>query len=249
MFSGGGCLLRSLLLVGKSGSGKSSLCNRIASPESRANIFPVSSKPGLCTTRATIAEVLLGGDSEKPTLLMDTPGFDEQHTEDYKTEMELLKTKMDQINLVGIIINGQTPRVDASFLKMVDVLEDIFGPTFFSRSVVIFTKIAMDSKAKAKRLKNTGKTDEEFAQEFLKDLHKRFLPAEVPFLFLDSFFDNKNQDEAKEFQHALDHIQTLVTDYTTKNFTEDSKPVASNREGAHPQNRVSLRRKRFRKCR
>ena len=176
-------------------------------------------------------------------MLLDTPGFDEQHTEDYRIEMESLKTKMDQINLVGIIINGQTPRVDASFLKMVDVLEDIFGPTFFSRSVVIFTKVAMDSKAKAKRLKNTGKTDEEFAQEFLKDLHKRFLPAEVPFLFLDSFFDNKNQDEAKKFQHALDHIQTLVTDYTTKNLTEDSKPVA------RPQKRVSLRRKRFRKCR
>ena len=131
-------------------------------------------------------------------MLMDTPGFDEQHTEDYRTEMESLKTKVDRINLVGIIINGQTPRVDASFLKMVDVLEDIFGPTFFSRSVVIFTKIAMNSKAKAKRLENTGKTDVEFALEFLKDLHKRFLPAGVPYLFLDSFFDNKNQKEGRK---------------------------------------------------
>ena len=54
-------VFKTLLLIGKTGSGKYSLCNRLSGHEARSDIFPQSSAPDPCTTETTFGIVKLGG--------------------------------------------------------------------------------------------------------------------------------------------------------------------------------------------
>ena len=57
-------VFKTLLLIGKTGSGKSSLCNRLSGHEARSDIFAQSSGPDPCTTETTFGIVKLGGNRE-----------------------------------------------------------------------------------------------------------------------------------------------------------------------------------------
>jgi len=111
-------------VFGKTGTGKSTLCNVLAGKKHDADYFPTSSDPTSCTQETKFANVFLNGDKKKPVSLIDTIGFD-----DATIIAELvvtLKTKCDYVNLFVLAVNGQSPRLDESLLTMIRILEGMF---------------------------------------------------------------------------------------------------------------------------
>ena len=64
---------KTFLIIGKTGTGKSSLCNRIVGHNYDSNIFPVSGGATSCTQSTILATALFNGDKEKPPVnVIDT---------------------------------------------------------------------------------------------------------------------------------------------------------------------------------
>ena len=67
---------KKLLVIGKAGTGKSSLCNVLTGVAHNASVFPVYSGAESCTRKTEMANVFYNGEGEKPVTLIDTEGFD-----------------------------------------------------------------------------------------------------------------------------------------------------------------------------
>ena len=56
--------VKTLLIIGKTGTGKSALCNRISGQKFDSDIFPVSGEATSCTQNTTLGLVNFNGDHE-----------------------------------------------------------------------------------------------------------------------------------------------------------------------------------------
>lgn len=87
----------------------------------------------------------------------------------------------------------------------------MFGEDFWKQAVLLLTHCSMDRKTTAKRRQNTGKTDNELAQEFIENLQKKFPNCEgLKYVFIDTFFDQDDEVEAEHFDQALKDLCQML---------------------------------------
>merc|ERR1712037_273725 len=202
---------RKSLGIGKTGTGKRSLCNVLCGADHDADVFPVSAEAMSCTQRTFFCEANFNKNKEEPISLIDTIGFDDPDTDDdAKIIAELvlkLKNGCDFVNLFVIAVNGQNPRLDGSLVGMIKVFEGMFGQDFWKQVVVLFTRMPMDEKAKKKREKNSKQSDDELAQKYMAEVAKRFKHGkQIDYVFLDSCFDKEYPEEKRCFDQAMDKL-------------------------------------------
>merc|ERR1711934_1135394 len=202
---------KKILVIGKTGTGKSSLCNVLCGADHDADVFPVSAEAMSCTQRTFFCEANFNKNKEEPISLIDTIGFDDPDTDDdAKIIAELvlkLKNGCDFVNLFVIAVNGQNPRLDGSLVGMIKVFEGMFGQDFWKQVVVLFTRMPMDEKAKKKREKNSKQSDDELAQKYMAEVAKRFKNGkQIDYVFLDSCFDKEDPEEKRCFDQAMDKL-------------------------------------------
>merc|ERR1711934_754775 len=202
---------KKILVIGKTGTGKSSLCNVLCGADHDADVFPVSAEAMSCTQRTFFCEANFNKNKEEPISLIDTIGFDDPDTDDdAKIIAELvlkLKNGCDFVNLFVIAVNGQNPRLDGSLVGMIKVFEGMFGQDFWKQVVVLFTRMPMDEKAKKKREKNSKQSDDELAQKYMAEVAKRFKHGkQIDYVFLDSCFDKEDPEEKRCFDQAMDKL-------------------------------------------
>merc|ERR1711934_160416 len=202
---------KKILVIGKTGTGKSSLCNVLCGADHGADVFPVSAEAMSCTQRTFFCEANFNKNKEEPISLIDTIGFDDPDTDDdAKIIAELvlkLKNGCDFVNLFVIAVNGQNPRLDGSLLGMIKIFEGMFGQDFWKQVVVLFTRMPMDEKAKKKREKNSKQSDDELAQKYMAEVAKRFKNGkQIDYVFLDSCFDKEDPEEKRCFDQAMDKL-------------------------------------------
>ena len=102
--------------------------------------------------------------------LIDTIGFDDPNNDtDANIISELvvkLKNNCDHVNLFIVAVNGQNPRLDASLVGMIKIIEGMFGEKFWSQVLLVFTRLQMDSKSIKRRTKNSdGRTDDDLGSD------------------------------------------------------------------------------------
>merc|ERR1712037_439765 len=202
---------KKILVIGKTGTGKSSLCNVLVGADHDADLFPVSAEAMSCTQRTVFCDAFFNKDKEWPFSLIDTIGFDDpDKDDDAKIIAELvlrLKHGCDFVNLFIIAVNGQNPRLDGSLVGMIKVFEGMFGQDFWKQVVVLFTRMPMDEKAKKKREKNSKQSDDELAQKYMAEVAKRFKNGkQIDYVFLDSCFDKEDPEEKRCFDQAMDKL-------------------------------------------
>ena len=171
--------LRKSLVIGKTGTWKSSLCNVLAGREHDDDDFAASSDAESCTQSTKFADIFLNGDPCCwPISLFDTIGFDDPTKDhDVKIIVELvakLKNNCDYINLSMITVNGQAPWLDGSLLTMLNIFEGMFDKDIWKQVVVVFTRVQMDNSNKYHRESVNQKTDDELAQDYVKVVEAQF---------------------------------------------------------------------------
>ena len=173
-----GNTFKKVLIVGKTGTGKSSLCNVVAGKAHDADLFPVSAEAQGCTGTTTFGNVFFNGSRETPVSLIDTVGFDDPERDTDATiisELVIkLRTKCDHVNLFVIAVNGQEPRLDGSLNGMIRIFEGMFGAKFWSQAVIVFTRLPMDSRSIESRKRITKQTDAQLAAKYIKSVQDKF---------------------------------------------------------------------------
>ena len=202
-----------MLLIGRQGSGKSSIANVIAGQEPSSRTFPVLSEAHACTTEPQTTRINFRGDISKPIIIIDTPGFDERNGVPDQLILAKIRAELEaiqNINLIGLIINGQSPRLDATTLLMITVFESILGDGFWSHMILVFTKVLMDAKSKRKRRLNNRKSDDEFARDYIKDLMTKFRLEDLQYLFIDAWYDKTDVQEEESFRDSMERFYSIL---------------------------------------
>ena len=206
-----------LLVIGKTGTGKSSLCNVIAGEESDHDIFPVSAGAEGCTNVTQFANINFNGNEKRPISLIDTVGLDEQSVEDNADVVaelvEKLRNACDFVNLVAVLVNGNDQRFDASTSNMLKTFESMFGEELWPRTVFVFTKLSMDKKVKERRESKSMQTDDERAKKYLEKVESVFDGAkDLKHIFVDAHFDEENEEEREKFETSFESLyMSMVT--------------------------------------
>ena len=224
--------IKVLLLVGKTGTGKSSLCNKISGHPSNSSIFPVSGGAVSCTQSTVLGSAHFNGERDKLVGLIDTIGFDDPNNDtDVRIIADLvdkLKNGCNYVNLFGITVNGQSPRLDGSLLAMIRIFEEMFGEQFWKQCVLVFTHMPMDKKSKRLRKKNRAMSDDEIASEYVGEVAKKFPKSKgLRYLFLDACYDEEDEDEGVEFQRSMQALYQMLSNAPKLNTSEVNENVKS----------------------
>ena len=203
---------KTLLLIGRQGSGKSSIANVVAGQGPSSKTFPVLSDIP-CTTEPHTERTNFMGDTSKPITVIDTPGFDEKNGVPDQSILDKVSVELQAIqnvNLIALIINGQSPRLDATTLLMITTFESILGDGFWKHVILVFTNVSMDAKSRRKRILNTGTSDDEFARNYAKDLKTKFHTEDLQYLFIDAWYDKTNVAEVEYFRDSMEKFYSIL---------------------------------------
>jgi len=225
------------LVIGKTGTGKSSLCNVLTGNLPNAKAFPVSSKATTCTQETTFANADFSGVPSKPLSIIDTIGFDDPTKDhDAKIIADLvlqLQQNCDYVNTFVMAVNGQNPRLDGSLLQMIKIFEKMFTAKFWDQVVVVFTRLHMDRSSIERRLEeNEGNADDILAKAYLAEIERLFgvETSRLNYLFLDSQYRRTDVDEVQAFfnhsESLYDHLikmPGLPTSEITTVLTENQR--------------------------
>ena len=210
-----------VVVLGKTGSGKSSLCNVMAGKSHDDKDFPTSSDVKSCTHDVKSQKVNFLGDQDRPVTLVDTIGFDDPDRND-KTEVitEVIKKLTDHVDTFVIVVNGQNPRLDGSLERMLKIFGEAFTNAFWRHVVVVFTRLSMDEHSTLRRCqKRQNRSDDEWARQFLAEVEK-LAGVSLKYLFIDALH-LESGDELRKYVDSMEELYKFIS--TSKGLKTDKE--------------------------
>jgi len=137
-----------VILLGKTGSGKSTFSNRLSGDKSKfGDQGPCkTSRRGKSETQTHTKQLVsLGDDSDVQIAVVDTPGYaDSAGRRRDRRHSDMLCAYLKGcggINAFVLVHNGAETRICGNFQKMVKEYEAMFGMDFWSRLIIVATRV------------------------------------------------------------------------------------------------------------
>jgi len=201
-----------IVVIGETGSGKSSLCNVLAGRPANGDFFPVGHGCSSKTWETTVRQAKWNGDAIDIEII-DTPGLDDAKgaEEDEKNITDMIKKlkDLDTIHLFLLVINGAKQRLTRSLIEIVRIFHDMFGEDFLGRTVLGVSNWSFNRnvvKTRGRQSKTEASLTEDLFKKFV-DAGVRFKKS-IPTVFIDSHFDRKESDENDEFKKNMALLMT-----------------------------------------
>ena len=212
----------SILILGETGNGKSSLGNFILNVE---NAFSTSDNT---TSETKVTNGKYGVGDTKNIFVIDTPGLQDPKGNDKKQFEDLLKYTKKQTHLQSIIIvfDYTFDRFAEHIKNMIRLLCNAFPQEdFFEHVALVWTKYFyyLPPKLKQKRFKKVESAINQIKELIKEENHK--LPYNYNCFFVDSDFENQDNFSKMEINRLI--VWSSNLSYLDTNLTKIVDPLVS----------------------
>ena len=226
--------MKNILLIGETGTGKSSLGNFILGED----VFIVSSDPNSCTNK------IVGRNSkiDKNIFVIDTPGYNDTKGSDRKNFKDVLEyfCKKKKLELVLLTLNYQSARFPFSCQNFIKFLCNAFPKNFCYHFGIVFTHFDLDYQTKINKKKNEDPrttATKNFVHEIMKLISeetKENLFLAPPVFFLDSLIkDNNSKMELNRLICFTKNLSSINIFQKKDFFIKEEYPETENRDSTY----------------
>lgn len=206
-----------IVLIGRTNVGKTSFINVCTDARARVSVEGRTTQD-IQTYHGTF----VGKKEVYEFSLVDTPGVDDGEERDKRTYvgLEKLLTQLADIDAVVLVVNGESPVLDAAIVKAIEKYGEIFGDAFKQNFGILFTRW-YEGPSNNERRRRQGRSEEVVTSSTWKTLKEAGLPNEpVGYHFIDS--DPLGPAEQKCTEDRLEKFfawATSLTQIQTKTFS------------------------------
>merc|ERR1712055_1036042 len=209
-----------IVIVGATGSGKSSLANAFLGCDPRAEdcMFAVCTGVDSCTKKTSYGTGLWLGTGKNMTVV-DSPGFGDSDNEDealIEEMMDVLANKLDHADTLLLLLNGQETRFKAGLQTMLKRMTLMFGKDWWDYVVVgvsfwAYDQDSIDDRECDPDYPDYCKDEAWFEKEINSQLQEKFgQTRNFSFVFTDSWSQTgDNTDDPLQQEHWQDESSKL----------------------------------------
>ena len=213
-----------LILLGKTGHGKSTLCNLLGDTSD----FLVSDSIQSCTKTINQKEYINNENKVKISII-DTPGFSDSDGDDPKIiedmKNHLTNTNFPRINTILIVISIQEPRIDKSITNFLEIICCIFPlKDFWNHVIVVWTHYSGSESQKKRYREKAQKFEKEFI-ELTKSINEKFHISINTINELKMIFNEYDVEETDKSIININEIESKKNINKIISFMKDMKPI------------------------
>ena len=227
---------RTIIVVGETRSGKSSLCNVLKGDKHSSLIFPVSFGMKSVTHKTSIVPAYFRGNLNRPITIIDTKGIVDPNCSETKmkernkeVQSEILSklSEIDGVNLFVICWNGANPRLTASLVEMLKILQDMFGykseggisipdpQEFWRRCVISYSRISWDESSIRIRKRQMESEGVEYDMRDTIAIHFGPESRGIECVYIDALYDAKDTTQALKFDEGKrQRVRQVIPNFT-----------------------------------